>query len=122
VTGSREYGGTDPTPESRRADPPASNASHLTDKEHLRSLDIGLSARIDWRDFTGKKQMFRAIIANRIPASEKDLGVSLDYLHHILLVSPLAFFKFYKIMSIAGYRKRLPQVSYHVVRCAPIRS
>ncbi len=60
--------------------------------------------------------MIRRIIAGRISAAERKLGVPADYLKHILDVSLRAFFKFVKVMPLAEYRRVLPVEPYHVAR------
>lgn len=60
--------------------------------------------------------MLRFLIRMRIRSYEKYLGVSLDYLRHMLRVSLRAFLKFSRIFSLAGYRRTLPVAPAHVAR------
>ena len=60
--------------------------------------------------------MIRKFIRSRLTKEERRLGVSLDYLRHILRISLSAFFKFAKIMPMATYRKALPADAYYVAR------
>lgn len=65
--------------------------------------------------------MIRRIIAGRISAAERRLGVPADYMRHILRVSLRAFFKFIKVMPLAEYRRVLPVEPYHVGRLVAAR-
>jgi alkylhydroperoxidase family enzyme len=60
--------------------------------------------------------MIRWLIRKRLAAAEKQLGVPLDYVRHILDVSLGAFLKFAKVMPLAEYRKTLPVGPCHVAR------
>src|SRR6266481_4264931 len=65
--------------------------------------------------------MLRWLIGKRLAVAEKDLGASLDYIRHILSVSPAAFFKFARVMPLAEYRKALPAAPCHVARLVATR-
>lgn len=65
--------------------------------------------------------MIRVVIANRLDAAERHLGVPADYLHHMLDVSLRAFLRFSKVFSLASYRRRLPADVFHVARLVATR-
>ncbi len=65
--------------------------------------------------------MIRRLIERKLTAVEKDLGVSVDYLRHILRVSLRSFFKFAKIMPLAEHRRALPPEPYFVARIVATR-
>jgi alkylhydroperoxidase family enzyme len=65
--------------------------------------------------------MIRLIILNRLATAEKELGVSMDYLRHILRVSLRAFFRFLKFFRLSEYRRALPAAPYHVARIVATR-
>jgi len=65
--------------------------------------------------------MLRWLIGKRLDAVEKELGVEVDYLRHILEVSPRAFFRFVKVMPLAEYRGSLPAAPLHVARLVATR-
>lgn len=65
--------------------------------------------------------MFHWIINRRLNAAEKKLGVSVDYLRHIAMVSLTAFFKFVKFMPLAEYRKKLPADAWHIARLVAVK-
>ena len=65
--------------------------------------------------------MLRALIAKKLDAEERRLGVPLDYLRHILRVSLGSFFTFAKIMPISQHRKVLPPEPYYVARMVATR-
>lgn len=52
--------------------------------------------------------MIRALISNRLAASERRFGVSLDYIHHIARATLGGFRAFARILPISDYRKALP--------------
>ena len=60
--------------------------------------------------------MIRRLIRWRLAAEERKLGVSVDYLRHILDTSLGAFLKFAKVMPLATYRRALPPEPYWVGR------
>lgn len=65
--------------------------------------------------------MLRWLIGKRLNAAEKKLGVPLDYMRHILRISPRAFFKFIKVMPLAEFRRTLRAGPYHVARMVATR-
>ena len=65
--------------------------------------------------------MIRALVLRRLASAEKELGASMDYLRYMARVSLRAFFKFAKIMPLAGYRRTLPAGPYHVARIVATR-
>jgi alkylhydroperoxidase family enzyme len=65
--------------------------------------------------------MLRWLIGKRLDAAEKQLGVSVDYVRHILRVSLPAFFKFTKVLPLAAYRKKLPAAPRHVACLVAVR-
>ena len=60
--------------------------------------------------------MIRAFIRWRLSVVEKTMREPLEYLKYILSVSLRGFFAFLKITSYAGYRRKLPEGPFHVVR------
>ncbi|QDS97306.1 hypothetical protein [Adhaeretor mobilis] len=52
--------------------------------------------------------MFRWFLRRKLAAEEKKLDASMDYLRHILDVSPGAFFRFASIMPFANSLNKLP--------------
>jgi len=52
--------------------------------------------------------MLRWFIHRRLNAEEKKLGASVDYLRHVVDVSPSAFLRFCSILPFANCRKALP--------------
>ena len=65
--------------------------------------------------------MLKWMIRKKLDSVERRLGVSVDYLRHLLGVSLSAFFKFTKIMPIAAYRRVLPREAAHVARIVAVR-
>ena len=53
--------------------------------------------------------MLRWIFRRKLDAEEKKLGESMDYLRHIVAVSPSAFMRFASIMPFANSRRVLPK-------------
>jgi hypothetical protein len=60
--------------------------------------------------------MLRWLIHRRLNAEEKKLGESVDYLHHVVDVSPAAFLRFCSIMPFANSRKLLPKEAWFVAQ------
>lgn len=58
--------------------------------------------------------MLRFLILRKLASVEREIGVSVDYVRHILGVSLGAFFKFAKVFPLAQYRRSLP-LDMHVV-------
>lgn len=66
--------------------------------------------------------MFRWIVGKKLKSAEKDLGVSLDYLRHILKTSWGLFWNYVKFSKVSQYRKKLPPEPYHVARIVADRN
>ncbi|HMP02048.1 MAG TPA: hypothetical protein PKD86_12410 [Gemmatales bacterium] len=64
--------------------------------------------------------MLHWLIERRLTKLEKQLGVPLDYLRHILKTSTRAFFKFLKITPLASYRRACPADAIHVARLVAV--
>jgi alkylhydroperoxidase family enzyme len=60
--------------------------------------------------------MLSSFILNRLDLAERQLGVSLDYLRHILNTSLAAFVKFALFTPLASHRRKLPVEPYQVAR------
>jgi hypothetical protein len=60
--------------------------------------------------------MLRWLIHRRLDAEAKKLGESVDYLHHVVDVSPGAFLRFCSIMPFANSRKVLPKDAWFVAQ------
>lgn len=60
--------------------------------------------------------MISHVILWRLNQEERRLGVSLDYLRHILKTSFRSFLVFTKIMPISNHRRSLPVAPYFVAR------
>lgn len=60
--------------------------------------------------------MIRHLILRRLSTEERKLGMSLDYLRHLVRVSLPAFLKFSLFLPIARHRQALPPAPYHVAR------
>ena len=58
--------------------------------------------------------MLRFLILRKLASVECEIGISVDYVRHILRVSLGAFFKFAKVFPLAQYRRSLP-LDMHVV-------
>lgn len=58
--------------------------------------------------------MLRFLILRKLASVEREIGVSVDYVRHILRVSLGAFFRFAKVFPLAQYRRSLP-LDMHVV-------
>jgi len=65
--------------------------------------------------------MLRWLLRRRLAAEEKKLGASMDYLRHILDVSPTAFFRFASIMPFANSRKVLPAEAWFVAQIVALQ-
>jgi hypothetical protein len=53
--------------------------------------------------------MLRWFLRRRLDAEEKKLGVSVDYLRHVVDVSPAAFLRFCSILPFPNSRNDLPK-------------
>jgi alkylhydroperoxidase family enzyme len=60
--------------------------------------------------------MIRRLLLRRLDTEERTLGMSLDYLRHILHTSLPAFLKFSLFIPLARHRRALPPAPYHVAR------
>ena len=60
--------------------------------------------------------MIRWFFRRKLDAEEKKLGESMDYLRHILEVSPLAFLRFASIMPFANSRRVLPKNAWYTAQ------
>ncbi len=53
--------------------------------------------------------MLRWLIRRKLDSEEKKLGESVDYLRHVVDISPAAFLRFASILPLANSRKTLPK-------------
>lgn len=60
--------------------------------------------------------MLRWLIHRKLDAEEKKLGESIDYVRHVLDISPVAFFRFCSILPFANSRKVLPKDAWFVAQ------
>jgi hypothetical protein len=60
--------------------------------------------------------MLRWLIRRKLNAEEKRLGESVDYIRHVVDVSPTAFFRFASILPFANSRKTLPKDAWFVAQ------
>jgi hypothetical protein len=60
--------------------------------------------------------MLRWFLRRKLDAEENKLGESMDYLRHVLDVSPAAFLRFASIMPFANSRKVLPKEVWYVAQ------
>jgi alkylhydroperoxidase family enzyme len=60
--------------------------------------------------------MIRQVILRRLDTEERALGMSMDYLRHILQNSLPAFLKFSFFLPLARHRRALPPAPYHIAR------
>lgn len=65
--------------------------------------------------------MLRWLIRRKLDAEEKKLGVSIDYVRHVLEISPSAFFRFAAIMPFANSRKVLPKEAWFMAQIATLQ-
>ena len=66
--------------------------------------------------------MLRWLIRRKLAVEEKRLGVSLDYLRHVLTVSVVAFFRFGSVMPLAECRRVLPADAWFVARLTALKT
>lgn len=52
--------------------------------------------------------MIRWLIRRKLNAVEREIGVPVDYLRHMVDVSLRAFLRFARVFSLAAYRRKLP--------------
>jgi alkylhydroperoxidase family enzyme len=65
--------------------------------------------------------MLRRILMGRLNVLERELGVSVEYVRHILRTSLRCFRNFARIIPLASYRRRLPVDACHVARLVVTR-
>ena len=65
--------------------------------------------------------MLRWFLRRQLNAQEKSLGASVDYLRHVLDVSPSAFLRFVSIMPFANSRKTLPKEAWFVAQLTALK-
>ena len=65
--------------------------------------------------------MLRWILRRRLDAEEKKLGESVEYLRHIVEVSPIAFLRFASIVPFANCRQVLPKDVWYTAQLATLQ-
>jgi hypothetical protein len=65
--------------------------------------------------------MFRWLIHRKLDAEEKKFGESVDYLRHIVDVSPGAFLRFCSILPLANSRKVLPKNAWYAAQIVALQ-
>jgi alkylhydroperoxidase family enzyme len=65
--------------------------------------------------------MIRWLLRRKLDAEEKKLGASVDYLRHVVDVSPAAFLRFASILPFANSRKVLPTDAWFVAQLVAVR-
>lgn len=65
--------------------------------------------------------MLRRFLHGRLNAEEKKLGASMDYLRHVVDVSPAAMLRFASIMPFANSRKVLPKEAWFVAQIVALQ-
>jgi hypothetical protein len=65
--------------------------------------------------------MLRWLIRRKLDAEEKKLGESVDYLRHVVDVSPAAFVRFCSILPLANSRKVLPKDAWFVAEIVTLQ-
>jgi hypothetical protein len=65
--------------------------------------------------------MLRWLINRKLNAEEKKLGESVDYIRHIVDVSPGAFLRFASILPFANSRKVLPKDAWFVAQIVALQ-
>jgi hypothetical protein len=65
--------------------------------------------------------MLRWLIRRKLDSEEKKLGESVDYLRHIVDVSPAAFLRFASILPLANSRKTLPKEPWFVAQLVALQ-
>lgn len=66
-------------------------------------------------------RLISRFMERRLVAEEKAHGISLAYLRCMLRAAPAHFFKFLKVMPLAGFRRVLPPEVYHLARIVTAR-
>jgi len=64
--------------------------------------------------------MLRWLLHRKLNSEEKKLGESVDYLRHVVDVSPGAFLRFASILPFANSRKVLPKDAWFVAQLAAV--
>src|SRR5580692_5066350 len=65
--------------------------------------------------------MLRWLINRKLDSEEKKLGESVDYIRHIVDVSPGAFFRFASILTFANSRKTLSKDAWFVAQLVALQ-
>jgi hypothetical protein len=65
--------------------------------------------------------MLRWLINRKLDSEEKKLGESVDYIRHVVDVSPAAFFRFASILPFANSRKVLPKDAWFVAQLVALQ-
>lgn len=65
--------------------------------------------------------MLRWLLRRKLDAEEERLGESMDYLRHVVDVSPIAFLRFASIMPFASSRKALPAGAWYTAQLVAIQ-
>jgi alkylhydroperoxidase family enzyme len=65
--------------------------------------------------------MLRWLLKRKLDSEEKKLGESVDYLRHVVDVSPAAFLRFASILPFANSRKTLPADAWFVAQIAAVQ-
>lgn len=66
--------------------------------------------------------MLRWLLHRKLNAEAKKLGESVDYLHHVVDVSPAAFLRFCTILPFANSRKVLPKNAWFVAQIVALQA
>lgn len=65
--------------------------------------------------------MLRWLIRRKLSGEEKRLGESMDYLRHIVNVSPMVFLRFASILPFANSRRTLPKEVWYVAQIVSLK-
>lgn len=65
--------------------------------------------------------MLRWFLRRKLDAEKKKLGESMDYLRHIVDVSPACFMRFASIMPFANSRTTLPKEAWYVAQIVTLQ-
>jgi hypothetical protein len=65
--------------------------------------------------------MLRWLIKRKLNSEEKKLGESIDYIRHIVDVSPAAFLRFCSLLPFANCRKVLPKDAWFVAQIVALQ-
>ena len=66
--------------------------------------------------------MLRWLLHRKLNAEAKKLGESVDYLHHVVDISPAAFLRFCTILPFANSRKVLPKNAWFVAQIVALQA